>query len=671
MTGKLRLLLSVLSFVGLLPTAKAQLESPLFSFTHDTICKDAEFVPNLFAVGAQSYRWSFCQPLLNIPPQSTDMGVGALQLQTNNNIHTVKSGDFFYSFTTNNASRVFRYQYQDGLETDPLVTDFGHFQFAVPTNPTGTSVVETASGWHVFVIGTSTSGAKLVRLDFAQGLNYPMSGFYQYNIGTQLTSPRELYTVVVNDSLRAFTFDNNEFKRLDFGASVDSIANIENFGAMGGVFSDVSGIAAVKEMDNFHFMVTNETSYKVTHITFGNSYLNVPFAVDLGTFSGKVDMPTGISIVKSCNDYYGFVTNKDKNELAVLHWPASIAGAATAEVVELGAHLLQATAISNAHRENGAIIMHVVNSSNTMTRLKYASCSNASIGGSDLANPLPVKYNNIGVYSVSLVVDEGLATERSYCLPMTVVEYPSINLTTQDTLICSGDTINMHALTFGTDSISWSPDYNITPLTGNFVKVWPEYSQVYTVTFNFAPNCIVKKEFNIVVDKIVSDAGEDRTITDGSPTVIGGPKTTLRDGLMYTWTPNVFFESPSNTPVSSVRPAQNMTYYLTVTSPTGCSRIDSVWIGVPCEDIQLPNAFAPTSTNFGLQNLQITQVNYFRIYDRWGRQVFSTTNPYQTWNGRNDIGIECEMGVYVWEIDAFCKDTNQRFRKSGNVTLIR
>lgn len=671
MTGKLRLLLSVLSFVGLLPTANAQLETPLFSFTHDTICKDAEFVPNLMATGAQSYRWSFCQPLLNIPPEATNMGVGNLQLSTNNNMHTVRSGDFFYSFTTNSASRVFRYQYQDGLESDPLVTDFGHFQFAVPTNPTGTSVVETETGWHVFVIGTSTNGARLVRLDFAQGLNYPLTGFYAYDVTSQFTTPKELYTVMVNDSLRAFTFDNNEFKRIDFNTDIDTIAHVENFGSMGGVFEDVSGIASIKEMDNFHFIVTNETSYKVTHITFGNSYLNTPFAVDLGSFSGKVDMPSGISVVRSCNDYYGFITNKDKNELAVLHWPASIAGTPTAEVIELGALLLQPTTISNAHRENGAIYMHVVNSSNAMTRLKYASCTNASIGGSDMPTPPPVKYNALGTYSVSLVIDEGLATERSFCLPMTVVEYPSINLTTQDTLICSGDTINMHALTFGTDSITWAPDYNITPLAGNFVRVWPEYDQVYTVTFNFAPNCIVKKEFNIVVDKIISDAGEDRTITDGSPTVIGGPKTTLREGLLYTWTPNVYFESEPNTPVTSVRPAQNMTYYLTVTSPTGCSRIDSVLIRVPCEDVQLPNAFAPSSGNFGLLNLQITQINYFRIYDRWGREMFSTSNPFQTWNGRNKLGIECEMGVYVWEIDAFCKDTNERFRTSGNVTLIR
>ncbi|MBL7706536.1 MAG: gliding motility-associated C-terminal domain-containing protein [Taibaiella sp.] len=671
MNRKLRLLLSVLGLACLTPKADAQLGSPLFSLKHDTICKESEFVPDSIVSNAQTYRWSFCTPLLGAIPQSNSLGTGTLQLNTNNNLTTVRSGDFFYSFTANSDGRVFRYQYEDGIEVHPIVTDFGHFQFSTPSTPSGTSVIETADGWHVFVIGRSTNGARLVRLDFGNGLNYPMTGYHTYNVLTTLTDPREIYTVVANDSVRAFTFDNNEMKRIDFGANLDTVANITNFGTMGGVFDGVSGISAVREMDNFHFMVTNENSHKLTHITFGNSYLNLPFAIDLGSLSGDIDAPTGIAIVRSCNDYYGYVTNKDNAEWVVLHWPASIAGTPTATVYDLGANLLLPTALSNAVRENGAVYMHVVNSNNALTVIKYDNCTNASVGGSNLRVPPAVKYDQVGTYSVSLIVDEGLATERNYCLPIHIVEYPSINLTTQDTLICSGDTINMHALTFGTDSIVWSPDYNINTTKGNFVKVWPEYSQVYTVTFNFAENCIVKKEFDIKVDKVVADAGIDRTITDGSTTIIGGPNTTLRDDFTYQWTPNLFFESNPDTTIAWVRPAQNMTYYLTVTAPSGCRSIDSVLVRVPCEDVRLPNAFVASTQTFGLLNLQLTQVNYFRIYDRWGQEVFSTTNPNTHWNGRNKKGIECALGVYVWEIDAYCKDTNQRFRTTGNVTLLR
>jgi hypothetical protein len=671
MNRKIRLLLSTIGLACMANTVDAQLNVPLFSLTHDTICRESEFVPNLLATGARTYNWTFCSPLLHLEPQRTDMGQGDFLLNTNNNLHTVKSDSFFYSFTANDQGRVFRYQYHNGMEAAPQVTDFGHFQFKTPANPFGTYAIETSTGWHVFVIGNSAGVGRLVRLDFADGLNYPLTGFFTYDMSAALSDPRELYMAVVNDSLRAFTIDNNELKRIDFSADINSIAHVENIGAMGGVFDGASGLAPIIELDNYHFIITNETSNELTHVTFGNSLLNNPFAVNHGDFSGKLDKPSGVTVIRDCNDYYGFVTNKDNAQWIVLHWNASIAGVPDIDVQDLGADLLLPTTVSNAVRHEGSVFMHVVNSSNNLMRIKYASCTNASIGGSDKPTPDPVKYNQNGTYSVKLVIDEGLPTEAFFCLPITVKEYPSINLTVQDTLICSGDTINMHALTFGTDSIFWSPDYNITPLVGNFVKVWPEYDQVYTVRFDFAPNCIVEKEFNIKVDKVVADAGRDRTITDGSATIIGGPNTTLRDHYTYQWTPTVFFETPTDQPVATVRPAQNMTYYLTVTSSSGCKAIDSVWVGAPCEDIRLPNAFVAGETTFGLLNLQLTQMNYFRIYDRWGKEVFSTNNTTVHWNGRNKTGIECEVGVYVWEIDAYCKDTNQRFRKTGNVTLLR
>lgn len=672
MNRKLQLLLTILGLGCCLPKAEAQLETPLFSFTHDTICLGSEFTPNILVNNAQTYNWSFCPPLLGGTANATNTGTGNYQLNTNSCLTTLKVDSFYYSFTGSQDGKVFRYQYEDGIELPPIVTDFGHYQDRVPDNPTGISVIKDAAGWHVFVIGSSVTGnARFVRLDFSDGLNYPSTGFFAYNVTTTLNQPRELFTVIENDSIRVFTFDNNnELTRLDLSTNIDVIQNKTSFGNISNAFDGPSGIAAITELGNHHFIVTNENSSRLAHVTFGNSYLNVPFAVDMGSLSGDLDVPSGIAVVKNCNDYYGYVTNKNNAEWVTLYWPASIAGVPGSSVVTMPQILLP-TALSNPVRDENGVYMHVVSSDNTLTRVKYDNCSNASIAGSDKRIPDPVKYNATGTYSVFLTVDQGLATERHFCKPITVIDHPSYNLTVQDTLICSGDTINMHVLTFGTDSFAWSPNYNIDTLAGRFVKVWPDYSTVYTVAINYAPNCIVKETFNIKVDNIRADAGEDRVITDGSITQLGGPQTTVRPTYTYKWTPDVFFESVTNQPVSRVRPAQNMTYYLTVTAPSGCTAIDSVKVGVPCEDIRLPNAFVPKNETFGLLNLQLTQINYFKIYDRWGREVFSTTNPNVKWTGRDLQGVECTMGVYVWEIDAYCKDTNQRFRKSGNVTLIR
>jgi gliding motility-associated-like protein len=115
---------------------------------------------------------------------------------------------------------------------------------------------------------------------------------------------------------------------------------------------------------------------------------------------------------------------------------------------------------------------------------------------------------------------------------------------------------------------------------------------------------------------------------------------------------------------------------LNITNTDGCKAIDSVYVQVPCDDIHLPNAFKPGSTYgdnsamFGLLNQEFVKINYFKIYDRWGKEVFSTVDAQGKWDGKVN-GKDAPMGVYVWEVDANCAVTQQRYRKSGNVTLIR
>jgi len=95
---------------------------------------------------------------------------------------------------------------------------------------------------------------------------------------------------------------------------------------------------------------------------------------------------------------------------------------------------------------------------------------------------------------------------------------------------------------------------------------------------------------------------------------------------------------------------------------------------VPCDDIHLPNAFTPGGSNsltnkFRLLNQQFVKINYFKIFDRWGKEVFTTTDPNGAWDGTVD-GKDAASGVYCWEVDANCANTGQRYRKTVTVTLI-
>jgi gliding motility-associated-like protein len=99
-----------------------------------------------------------------------------------------------------------------------------------------------------------------------------------------------------------------------------------------------------------------------------------------------------------------------------------------------------------------------------------------------------------------------------------------------------------------------------------------------------------------------------------------------------------------------------------------------VLVKVACADVNLPNAFTPedhaaNNDYFGLINKSIVKLNHFKIFDRWGKMVFSTNDVSMQWNGKAD-GIDCPYGVYVWEVDGFCS-SGKRITKNGNVTLIR
>ena len=62
-------------------------------------------------------------------------------------------------------------------------------------------------------------------------------------------------------------------------------------------------------------------------------------------------------------------------------------------------------------------------------------------------------------------------------------------------------------------------------------------------------------------------------------------------------------------------------------------------------------------------------LDYFRVFNRWGQMIFSTSKLNDGWDGKSG-GIEQGSGVYVWVIEAITKDDRIITRK-GTITLIR
>jgi len=94
-----------------------------------------------------------------------------------------------------------------------------------------------------------------------------------------------------------------------------------------------------------------------------------------------------------------------------------------------------------------------------------------------------------------------------------------------------------------------------------------------------------------------------------------------------------------------------------------------------CPVYELPNAFTPNGDGQNdifkpFQSRFIERVD-FKVYNRWGQVVFTTTDPNLNWTGHNNAGAELSDGVYYYTCEVFESQVASPFLLSGYIELIR
>ena len=115
-------------------------------------------------------------------------------------------------------------------------------------------------------------------------------------------------------------------------------------------------------------------------------------------------------------------------------------------------------------------------------------------------------------------------------------------------------------------------------------------------------------------------------------------------------------------------------YMIEIKTKTGCLTTDSQLVKlVKSIEIYVPTAFTPDGDgkNDLLRPVMfgIKQLNYFRIFNRWGQMFYETKIFKQGWDGifKN---VKQEMQTLVWMIEAVGVD-GKIYSKSGTTVLIR
>ena len=203
---------------------------------------------------------------------------------------------------------------------------------------------------------------------------------------------------------------------------------------------------------------------------------------------------------------------------------------------------------------------------------------------------------------------------------------------------------------------------------------WSDGSTAPTLEVSLAGRYIaeVRKGACVKNDTIRITLAEERALPDWDSLVCEGETIFLKaeiEGLSYRW-------SDGNT--DPVRPAEAPgVFWVEIESRCFVEQryFDLRTLDCGCE-VFMPNVFTPNDDGihdrFTPQLKEGVQDFELRIFDRWGREMYHTEQPYLTWEG-NYKGKRVQEGVYFWVMDYQCFEQGAYVRsiQKGSVTLLR
>jgi gliding motility-associated-like protein len=282
-------------------------------------------------------------------------------------------------------------------------------------------------------------------------------------------------------------------------------------------------------------------------------------------------------------------------------------------------------------------------------------------------NPVNFNIKTAGVYTISLNVVDTLGCVDSFRKVIFIDNTPYADFTISDSIICVGeptqfrDTVpefsKLFTWNFGDGLLETNKHNPFHNYDADGIKI-----VTLTATFPVCPPYVVTKTV-LVNDYPSVQLGPDTSYCPELTAAINLNPNSF--GTSYLWS------NGKTTPSIVVSEAGK--YWVEV-SNNGCAAVDTIEVQRDCY-INIPNSFTPNGD--GLNNYFMPAdlwrgISQYQmdIFNRWGEQVFTTTNiNSRGWDGKFG-GKDQPVGTYIYQINVLFK-TGQRKTYTGNVTLLR
>jgi gliding motility-associated-like protein len=245
----------------------------------------------------------------------------------------------------------------------------------------------------------------------------------------------------------------------------------------------------------------------------------------------------------------------------------------------------------------------------------------------------------------------------------------------REVTICSGQSIKITAS--GGATYQWyendsyyAPSATVDNASGSEVMASPMVDTRYNIVIGDNVGCYDTLTAFVKVNilPVVNIINSDTTIKYGQNIQL-----LVSGAYLYSWSPVSTLTNPNIVnPFAS--PTEPTTYYVYGLAENGCRNVDSVHINIDYRDnLFVPSAFTPNGDGkndvFRVANLTFQKLQEFRIFNRWGQEIYSTNDSKKGWDG-SWKSIPQDMGSYQYLIRVAYPDGYIETYK-GNVTLVR
>ena len=273
-------------------------------------------------------------------------------------------------------------------------------------------------------------------------------------------------------------------------------------------------------------------------------------------------------------------------------------------------------------------------------------------------------------YKVRATISNCVAEEN---FKITPVPYPQAEAG-PDVAICYGNSVQLNAQHNGL-RVEWSPPATLSNYLLSNPVASPLQTTRYTLLVYDNKGC-PKTGIDFITVSV--EPVIDLQVTTDTSVVVGQLLQLNATGAaLYQWNPTTWISNPNsgNATFRFTTPYDELRYTLVGFNSAGCRDSAEISIRVFANgtSIFVPNAFTPNVDGLN-ETLKPTlagmeRLEYFRVFNRYGELVFTTTNPYQGWNGIWK-GQKQASGHYVWMVQAIDYKGNV-IKQKGSSMLLR